>query len=44
MEKSLKKKIIIGSANFGDRYGIDKKKISIANLEKIFRFLRKNNR
>ena len=42
MEKSLKKKIIIGSANFGDRYGIDKKKISIANLEKIFRFLKKN--
>ena len=42
MEKSLKKKIIIGSANFGDRYGINNKKISTTNLEKIFRYLKKN--
>ena len=42
MEKYLKKKIIIGSANFGDKYGINNKKISFSNLEKIFRYLKKN--
>ena len=41
MEKSLKKKIIIGSANFGDKYGINNKRISILNLKKIFKYLKK---
>ena len=43
MEKSLKKKIIIGSANFGNKYGLDNKKISVVNLKKIFKYLKKNN-
>ena len=43
MEKSLKKKIIIGSANFGDKYGIDNKKISFTDLKKIFKYLKRNN-
>jgi len=42
VEKYLKKKIIIGSANFGDKYGINNKKISFSNLEKIFKYLKKN--
>ena len=42
MEKYLKKKIIIGSANFGGRYGVSNKKISISNLEKIFKYLKKH--
>tara|TARA_Y100001958_G_C21241203_1_gene569017 strand:+ start:2459 stop:3307 length:849 start_codon:yes stop_codon:yes gene_type:complete len=41
VEKSLKKKIIIGSANFGDKYGINNKRISILNLKKIFKYLKK---
>lgn len=40
---NLNKKIIIGSANFNEEYGIFKKKIDILELELIVNYLIKNN-
>ncbi|OUU30607.1 MAG: hypothetical protein CBB97_00880 [Candidatus Endolissoclinum sp. TMED37] len=40
---NLSKKIIIGSANFNEEYGIFKKKIDILELELIVNYLIKNN-
>lgn len=40
--KSLKKKIIIGTANFGQNYGLRKKRIKSNETKKIFDFLKFN--
>lgn len=43
MYKKFNNKIIIGTANFGKKYGIKKYKISNKELKKIFFFLNKKN-
>ena len=39
----LKKKIVIGSANFAQKYGADSKKISPKEIKKILNLAKKNN-
>jgi aryl-alcohol dehydrogenase-like predicted oxidoreductase len=39
---NLKKKIIIGTANFTQQYGIKPKKVNTTQLKKIFNFIKKN--
>ena len=41
--KNLKKKIVIGTANFGQNYGLRKKRIKSNEIRKIFDFLKFNN-
>ena len=43
MYKNLNNKIIIGTANFGKKYGIKKNKVSNKELKKIFFFLNQKN-
>tara|TARA_Y100000816_G_scaffold132545_1_gene93555 strand:+ start:946 stop:1776 length:831 start_codon:yes stop_codon:yes gene_type:complete len=43
MYKNFNNKIIIGTANFGKKYGIKKNKISNKELKKIFFFLNQKN-
>ena len=39
---NFSKKLIIGSANFGNQYGLKKTKVSKIELNKIFRYLELN--
>ena len=37
-------KLVLGGANFGQIYGIDKKKINQQEIKKIFRFFKDKNK
>lgn len=37
-------KLVLGGANFGQSYGIDKKKIKLKEIKKILSYLKKKNK